>query len=315
MQDDIEAALQQLDPIQNANPFWARLIRKGKTHFGGEDLQSGSNRESPEVQAAFAIVDRIRAMSDEVDAIVASEGAVGFSPTLFWLQQSGRLDEVLNFLDGVGISVTTSSVRNYLYARRISELSEVHVGRPATILEIGGGAGQLAHFNRVLRPWKRYVLVDLPPMLGRLYDYLRRKLPDATFTLNVWPDESPASQVIMLDSEHIDLVPDGVADIALNFNSFMEMDDEVRDRYIAFLYRALRAKGLFYNVNRRQLRMTRRDGSVFDSHPMLYPYRSDDRILEYDLDYVQQDVRSGLFRGYHGLPMSRIAIVKPSEAD
>ncbi len=54
--------------------------------------------------------------------------------------------------------------------------------------------------------------------------------------------------------------------------------------------------------------MTRRDGTVFESNPLLYPYRESDTVLEWELDDFQQSNRSGRFRApTRSFAISRIA--------
>jgi hypothetical protein len=96
--------------------------------------------------------------------------------------------------------------------------------------------------------------------------------------------------------------------MALNFNSFMEMDEQARDRYISEIYRTLRHGGVFYNVNRRQAALPQPDGSTFDNNPLLYPYRTSDRILFWEEDPFQTATRSWfLFRP--SLAVARAAVV------
>ncbi|MEI9963524.1 MAG: hypothetical protein WDM92_01190 [Caulobacteraceae bacterium] len=102
-------------------------------------------------------------------------------------------------------------------------------------------------------------------------------------------------------------------EVALNFNSFMEMDEAIRDSYIDQIYRTAAPGALFYNVNRRQKAMTRQDGRKFENNPLLYPYRPSDRILEWQTDECQESCRSELFRSPHtSFSISRIAQIGPA---
>lgn len=314
MSGDIASGLSALDQQQNANPFWRELLKSDDLGYRSPPLQGGSNREDPAMLAALAAADRIRELSAEISTQRFKLGKSELPIHVLWLQDNGIFDELMDFLDAQGLRFQSTATRWYLYARKLAKLSKRHVGRSASILEIGAGAGELACFAYAMRRWRRYIVVDLPPMLANLHRNLSRRMPEAVFALNAWPEQAAAPQIVLLDPAHADLIPDDAADIGLNFNSFMEMDDGVRDRYIALIYRAVRPGGLFWNVNRRQPKMTRLDGSVFDNHPLRYPYRADDEVLEIDLDFAQQDVRSTVGRSYRRMPISRIARVKPAQA-
>ncbi len=94
-------------------------------------------------------------------------------------------------------------------------------------------------------------------------------------------------------------MPANSVDLASNFNSFAEMDEDVRDNYIANIYRTARPGCVFYNVNRRQTNMTRRDGTPHETNPLLYPYRPTDKVIEWEPDRLQQDNRSVAFYSSH----------------
>lgn len=230
---------------------------------------------------------------------------------MMYLRINGTLDELLAFLDERGLAFSSAATSWYEYAKTSARLAGEHVGHPAHILEIGSGAGEVAYFSHEMRPWARRVVVDLPPMLANLHENLSAKIPDASFTLNEWPDPVDGPQIVMLDPSHIDLIPADSVDMGVNFNSFMEMDETVRDSYIAHIYRTVKPGGVFYNVNRRQPEMSRLDGTTFDNHPLLYPYRPDDRVIEWDLDYSQMDPRTPAYHIFRRMAVCRAAIVRP----
>ena len=308
MENDIERVLGQLDETQSANPFWQDRIRARDLGFRCQPLKATSNRHEPRMQAALKASERIGELSAEINSIKDE-----YPIHVYWTRINGIYDEVVNFLDARSLQYSPPAVRWYLCAKKITELTAQYVMRPARILEIGAGGGELAYFTYEMCPWQQYVVVDLPPMLANLHANLRTKIAGVNFVVNEWPGEPvDGPQIVLLDPGHACVIPQDTMDVGLNFNSFSEMDESIRDGYIALVYRCLRPDSVFYHVNRRQPKMTRVDGSTFDNHPLLYPYRHDDRVIEFDLDYSQQDVRCQIFRSYPRLPVSRVAIVRPS---
>ena len=91
-------------------------------------------------------------------------------------------------------------------------------------------------------------------------------------------------------------VPDDSVDVALNFNSFMEMDRDVRDNYFEEIYRTTRRRGLFMNCNRMQRHMTMRDDRKYENNPLTYHYKATDEIVAWEPDRVQEDRKSRKLR-------------------
>lgn len=314
MRDETEAKLLALDELGSANPFWKKRIRKPELGFKCVSLTVQSNRDDEKIEQAFRVSEKFYELSKEISTVTTQPQDYELSTHIFWMRINGIYDEVLDFLDERRLKFSSVALRWYIYSKKIAALCEDHVGKPARILEIGAGGGEMAYFIHEMRPWSRYVIIDLAPMLTNLYSNLRSKMPDARFWVNEWPSgPNDEPWIILLDTAHANMIPDESMDVGLNFNSFMEMDRQIRDEYIEQIYRVVGPGGVFYNVNRRQHQMTNLDGSTFDNHPLFYPYRTDDKILEFDLDYSQQDVRCHLFHSYPGLPISRIAIVKPDD--
>jgi hypothetical protein len=99
-------------------------------------------------------------------------------------------------------------------------------------------------------------------------------------------------------------------DAAVNFNSFMEMDRDQRDRDFDLVYRPVRPRDLFYNINRRQAVLPLRDGPTWDNNPLLYPYRPDGRVLVWEEDRVQTVTRAK-FGTAQSLAVVRAALSHP----
>lgn len=312
MADEILLALAQLDGTSSASPFWRDRIGEPDLGFRCSPLRGPTNRNERMADALEA-AERIRKLSKAITAERRRFGKSDLAIYSLWMQDRGVYDEIMDFLDAQGLEFNSGAIRWYLYAKRIAEMSEPD----ARLIEIGGGAGETACFAHTLRPWRLYVAVDLPPMLANLCRNLSQRLPTARFVLNEWPTEDSAEPtVVLVDPDHVDVIPDDTMDWGLNFNSFMEMDRDIRDGYIALLYRVLRPGGIFWHVNRRENGAhVQRDGSFYDNHPLLYPYRTDDEVIDIDLDYSQVDPRSAVGSCYHRLTISRMARVKQGPVD
>jgi hypothetical protein len=148
-------------------------------------------------------------------------------------------------------------------------------------------------------------------MLLNSHGALSHWLPEAPMHIGEAPDfDAPGMHFWFLETTDIERVPDRSLDAALNFNSFMEMDEQVRDYYIEQVYRATAAGAVFYNVNRMQREMTRRDGTTYANNPLLYPYRATDQVLHWEPDEMQQSLRAYRFAApIKSFCISRMAIV------
>jgi hypothetical protein len=141
---------------------------------------------------------------------------------------------------------------------------------------------------------RSYTIVDLPELLVHSAYTICKYVPDADLRFGSpagdVPRDAPAVFALLTPAEAAQL-PDDSADLALNFNSFMEMDLEARDGYLELIYRAGRPGALFLNVNRRQRALPGRGGEAVDNNPLLYPYRATDRILLWEEDEFQTVTR------------------------
>ena len=197
--------------------------------------------------------------------------------------------------------------RHFYYSRRLKAVR----AEPGRILEIGAGSGQFATFATDAGLVSHYVIVDLPEMLLNSAATVARKLPQADIRAGEAPDFSaPGLHFWLLRPSEIALIPDRSLDAGLNFNSFMEMDDQVRDAYIGHIYRTCSPGAAFYNVNRYQQSMARRDGSTFTGNPLLYPYRADDEVIEWGVDEMQHTLRARVFHTPKSFSISRIALIR-----
>jgi hypothetical protein len=295
---------------ETINPFWSRRMDESRDQLAQPVLDKaqlllslgcwverlGPGQQNRDLPALQHILANLKAPQHAEKA-----DREHFAAVLF-LVRRGLLDPCLADLDALGWTSSYGAIRHWWYAHRTRALLK----GPANFLEIGPGG---AHIAILLANWnlvRSYVLVDLPQMLLNSIDAVEEHLPGSSKTI-----ESIDAEFSFLQPEEIGLIPSGSIDCALNFNSFSEMDDGVRDRYLAEVYRTAKPGAIFYNVNRRHKAMTRLDGSAFENHPMLYPYQPDDRVLEWEPDEFQQATRSDLFSTpQKSFCISRIASVR-----
>ena len=167
----------------------------------------------------------------------------------------GLADEVTDELRSIDAPMTISTIQNFYYAQLVLQfMDRVGISRPADFLEIGGGGGLLALFLYRTGAVSSYTLVDFTEMLS----VARR-------TMERFSIKGPVRYLI---TGEIRNVPDDSVDVALNFNSFMEMDRDVRDNYFEEIYRTTRPRGLFMNCNRMQRHMTMRDDRKYENNPL-----------------------------------------------
>ena len=121
---------------------------------------------------------------------------------------------------------------------------------------------------------------------------IRRYWPDAVVHADAPPGPPEPGRVYLVRTADISALASEQFDVAVNFNSFMEMDRAVRDLYISEMYRTAKNGAILYNVNRRQAKLPQSDGSLFDNNPLLYPYVTHDHVLFWEDDPFETAVRA-----------------------
>jgi hypothetical protein len=223
---------------------------------------------------------------------------------LVFLHQRGALQGYLADMDRLGLRSDLQAARTWWYVRTLAP----YVERPGVMLEIGPGCGLFALLAIDAGLASQFVMVDLPEMIANAIAHLEPFAPGWDRRLGEAPQPQAGPTLWFLNPDEIGLVGDKTIDVALNFNSFSEMDEEVRDGYLAEVYRTARPGALFYHVNRRHRAIPRRDGTDFENNPLLYPYAAGDRILAFETDDFQQSTRAWQFISPHAsFCMSRIA--------
>ena len=141
--------------------------------------------------------------------------------------------------------------------------------------------------------------IDLPEILWNGALTLWNALPNETFSF-VTKDTKEEKKFNFYPAQFIDKIPKKHFDIIFNISSFEEMDTLIRDRYIYNVREWARRPTLFINVNRR--RWLEDGGKIVDNHPLFYPYNSEETVLDWSVDRIQETVRtnsaSSLFQKY-----------------
>ena len=233
-----------------------------------------------------------------------------FVGQLSFLKRHDLLDEFVDWSDERGLACDLNLGRYWWYRRKLlAKLEQKEIAIEGAYLEVGAGSGRMPLMYEELGIAKHFIIVDLPEMLLNVSLLLAEERPDTPVRLGEVPDLSAPPGFWLLETSEISMVPAGTVGIAVNINSFMEMDGEVRDFYIDEFYRILRPGGIFFNVNRRQSEMSQRDGSTFDSNPLLYPYRGTDRVIDWEIDDCQMCCKSSTFFSPASWAVLRIAQV------
>ena len=212
---------------------------------------------------------------------------------LAWLEQEELLNDYLTFIRPFRVKSSMTAIRHYYRVRVLEQLCGEHLGRRNLhVLEVGAGAGNLATFLLSTGLARSYVIVDLPEMLMNASLNISRYWPDAVVHADAPPAAPEPGHVYLVRTAGISALVSEQFDVAVNFNSFMEMDRAVRDLYISEMYRTAKNGALLYNVNRRQAKLPQSDGSLFDNNPMLYPYVTHDHVLFWEDDPFETAVRA-----------------------
>lgn len=213
---------------------------------------------------------------------------------------AGLYDEYEKLRLELGIDSQMGIVRQFYYLKLFEKSIKDNFGnKPLVVLEIGGGANKFARMfcqKYNVRSWHG---IDLPEILWNGALTLWNVFPNETFQF-MTKDTKEEKKFNFYPAQLIDKIPKKHFDIILNISSFEEMDKLVRDRYIHNVQDWARRPTLFINVNRR--RWMDESGKIIDNHPLFYPYNSEEVVLDWSVDRIQETVRtncaSALFQKY-----------------
>lgn len=316
----------------SASVFWENRLGDFKTVIKKQNIQTismdniedivkslGYHSDHKTSEEILSSIDKTLQLLDKTLKKTNSETA-GIEKTdwehlnaLYFLKRYKLLELYTAFLKDMQIASNMSIARHFYYAYLLGNLMRKYLNSAASnVLEIGAGAAILAVFLTRKGLVKNYCIVDLPEMLINSSNTILSYVPDAQIYFNepVQTDTlSEATRFWLFSPQNISMIPDGFFQLALNFNSFMEMDKAARDSYIELIYRTGSASALFVNSNRRQAALPQRDGSSFDNHPLFYPYHSDDLVAMWEPDEFQQATRSNFGTTPLSFSILRVAVI------
>ncbi|HEY9566840.1 MAG TPA: putative sugar O-methyltransferase [Thalassobaculum sp.] len=125
-----------------------------------------------------------------------------------------------------------------------------------TLVEIGGGFGELSAKLKRVDPQLRSIIFDLPEPGAVQHYYLRHRFPRAkVYTVRDYRRAGPAVfdepfDFLLLPPTFIKILPAGWPAVAVNIRSFQEMNWTSVVDYFVELQRAVPAGGVFCCVNR-----------------------------------------------------------------
>ena len=148
-----------------------------------------------------------------------------------------------------------SSYRFGLYLDFLLDHKVLEEGRKATVMEVGAGWGGFAALVKGKLPATRCVILDIPTSSIFQMGLLHRLGYKRMFSLDFNATREDARSVLCcvdfdvlwIGPHHVELLPDDAIDVAVNFDSMIEMMPASIDLYLRQIARVSRA---FYHVNR-----------------------------------------------------------------
>lgn len=122
------------------------------------------------------------------------------------------------------------------------------------ILEIGGGLGNMAHFQKKYKKNSKYIILDIPHTLLMQYTFLTKLGYNVLLLKESQLDNINSIikdvdfDVLLILPHHISKINSDVIDLTINFDSLVEMNSETVKHY---LNNITRISKLFYAVNKR----------------------------------------------------------------
>lgn len=242
-----------------------------------------------------------------------SKGEVENIAALKFLRERGLYEDYEKFRMRIGADSLMPLARHFYYADLIEKFVKKKLsGGPLNVLEIGAGRGMFARTLYEKKMVKTYHIIDLPQILLSSILTLYSGLPSETF--HCWlNNDDGVSTFNFYPAQYAEKVPKHHFDLILNFNSFQEMDREVRDTYIKNIKEWASKPALFVNVNRRQNgNLPQSDGSKFDNNPLLYPYDPKEQVIEWSVDQMQDSIRANVNASLYAITPKSFSILRVS---
>ena len=154
--------------------------------------------------------------------------------------------------------VNFDDLYNVYAAWQIYRMFEELNKKPTTILEVGGGYGNLCNKITKLFPNVKYVILDLPESL-LVQEYFLTQTDRSRNILTLSDIDNSGVESIKSKDFNVALLPGWYGDklknniefdLVINMRSFGEMNTEVLNYYFDVIHNTLKYNGLFYCVNR-----------------------------------------------------------------
>ncbi|PIR69950.1 MAG: hypothetical protein COU47_00770 [Candidatus Niyogibacteria bacterium CG10_big_fil_rev_8_21_14_0_10_46_36] len=313
---------------QNISNFWGNQIEGYKIDATKKDwVRLAERRVEGREKHSFgfrkgkiSFLDYARFASLKVFAKLArlqfsllGEGYHEHARALYFLWRRGLYPEYKDFLASFDVESAMSQARYFWYMKVLKrKQQQLFPHGMRSVLEIGAGAGGFALFCIKEFPIERYVIVDLPEMLGHAaFQFIKYTDWDIVYPHQIKNFDATRT-VYLLTPEQAGMLPDSFFDASFNFWSFSEMRQSDIRKYIEHIYRAGKAHSVFYNVN-YILAVREKNGDISHNNPLFFPYRPDDNVVIYSIDEFHHETRSVFGLRNPTLAMMRLAIINPEK--
>ncbi len=235
------------------------------------------------------------------------------------LESIGILDDYFQFMKKNEYYTDFSSQRLYFYNRIQQLIIQRYLSdsKDLNFLEIGAGGGNSAIFLLKNNFVKNYVIVDLPEMLiySAYHIYKNCNEINIEFGVNKLKNLKTQSKTIFfLTPDQINSIPDNSINFQFSINAFMEMRNDISNRYVKEMYRLgssdsitmiiARINELFLKENIKEI-----------NNPYTYEYSSNDKVISMGPDFLQDNSRSLLRDTPFSPSMIRISKINSSDQD
>ncbi len=176
------------------------------------------------------------------------------------------------------------------------------LGADSSVIEIGGGTGNLAVLLARRFGLRHYAIVDLPEMLLHAALTLRHFFPERPIRFAHRLDGPLPAEPGFLLVPHAQArrLPEACYDAALNIDSFQEMTREQVAGYLELVQLSVKDGGLFLNINRRK------EVGDYDNNPLLYPYKPCNEVLRWETDPFLHHALNADRKDNHMLRLERV---------
>jgi len=240
---------------------------------------------------------------------------IKLSPQTINYKKISKIPGVLSKFDDIKVNYSTITKNKYKVNGHIIKAyyflnilhAYVNIKRPLTILEIGGGNGNLLTLLKGSSNNSTIIDVDLPETLSHAIPFIYDLFPNENILLPHEANDNSLQNLekysfVFLTPKQINLIKSRSIDLAINIASFQEMKQVEINKYFELINRCSKHNSYFFCSNRveKYPNSFSHDDEITEpvNHFFNYPWNPSNKIILFEISRLSRLVNldSGFIR-------------------